>query len=377
MVSTDGPLECGPSLAEGVWSGGSAPPSDGGVGRGLSADRGTDGGGAGGTTGPEDDDVAGRIRELRFRLASDVVSDPPRGGDGSRGLPSFTSPFSSAPSHEPHSGRTVPLVYCDQTAAQRPASSIERYLRTVSLPCHANTHTNVTYTGSQSTAFVSEARQIVAESVGARITGKAAIDTVLFGGNGVTGVVGLLVDCLNLRGIVEGADGRRDSGGEGRTEDVRPVVFVGPHEHHSNLLPWRESGCEVVTIREDSGGQVDLAELERLLNLPRYSSDSGRLRIGAFTAVSNVTGLIADVDRISITLHRHGALAFFDYASGAPYLKMDMNPNPIRFGGDDASKDAIFFSPHKCYGGTSTPGVLVIKKHVSLSGSAIFPAKFA
>lgn len=81
--------------------------------------------------------------------------------------------------------------------------------------------------------------------------------------------------------------------------------------------------------------------------------------------MSNVTGLIADVDRIAIALHRHGALAFFDYASGAPYLRMDMNPNPTRFGGDDASKDAVYFSPHKCYGGTSTPGVLVIKKHVS------------
>jgi cysteine sulfinate desulfinase/cysteine desulfurase-like protein len=98
--------------------------------------------------------------------------------------------------------------------------------------------------------------------------------------------------------------------------------------------------------------------------------------MGAFSAVSNVTGIIADVDAIAILLHKYGALAFFDYASGAPYVKMNMNPNPVGYssmgksdeGGVvavDPSKDAIYFSPHKCYGGTSTPGVLVIKKHVS------------
>lgn len=197
------------------------------------------------------------------------------------------------------------------------------------------------------------------------------MDTVIFGGNGVTGCVGLLVDCLNLKGVVATA----------AENDVRPVVFVGPHEHHSNLLPWRESGCEVITIPErTSDGMVNLEELERLLKLPQYNASSGRLRMGAFSAVSNVTGLIADVDRIAILLHEYGALAFFDYASGAPYTKMDMNPNPVQFmnfsgedmevdgegGVVDPSKDAIFFSPHKCYGGTSTPGVLVIKKHVSM-----------
>ena len=232
---------------------------------------------------------------------------------------------------------------------------------------------NITYTGSQSTAFVSEARQIVGECTNARITGKAARDTVIFGGNGVTGVVGILLDVLNLRGVVEGAASASNNNG---SLDKRPVVFVGPHEHHSNLLPWRESGCEVVTIPErSSDGMVNIDELERLLQLPRYGPSSGRLRMGAFSAVSNVTGIIADVDRIAIVLHRHGALAFFDYASGAPYTKMDMNPNSVKYQEDyaanegevvDPSKDAIYFSPHKCYGGTSTPGVLVIKKHVSI-----------
>jgi selenocysteine lyase/cysteine desulfurase/tRNA(Ile)-lysidine synthase TilS/MesJ len=212
----------------------------------------------------------------------------------------------------------------------------------------------------------------VGESTNARITGKAALDTVIFGGNGVTGVVGILVDVLNLKGVVNAAANNENNGSNNNrpnNEDKRPVVFVGPHEHHSNLLPWRESGCEVISIPENSSGMVDLVHLEKLLQMPQYNAQSGRLRMGAFSAVSNVTGLIADVDQIAIILHRYGALAFFDYASGAPYVKMDMNPNPVKFrkvDGEmvDPSKDAIYFSPHKCYGGTSTPGVLVIKKHL-------------
>ena len=308
------------------------------------------------------DEAWAKIHALRSKLAADVITDP-ASADNPHNFPSFVSPYappnSSAQPHQSYKGMSIPLIYCDQTASQRPIASIENYIQSKSMPCHANTHTNITYTGSQSTAFVSEARQIVGECTGARITGKASLDSVIFGGNGVTGVVAILVDLLNLKGLVT-------------LGNTRPVVFAGPHEHHSNLLPWRESGCEVVPVPECVDGTVDLNELDRLLRLPQYNSASGRLRMGAFSAVSNVTGLIADVDAIAIILHRHGALAFFDYASGAPYLKMNMNPNPIQFqsyakeDGEvvDASKDAIYFSPHKCFGGTSTPGVLVVKKRL-------------
>ncbi|KAL7553131.1 hypothetical protein ACHAWF_016393 [Thalassiosira exigua] len=416
-MSSKAEMECGTSLAEDAW----AVPSVAAA--AASSDVGEEAA-AGGRDRPSSssvEDAWARIRALRSRLADDVVRDPrppssPVGDGGlAGGLPTFVSPFErpagpggggKKAAHRPYKGMDVPLIYCDQTASNRPVRSVEEYLRRTTMPCHANTHTdvlrgcqllgslrapstrvndlisivrrrypknaqNITYTGSQSTAFVSEARQIVGEAVNARTTGKAALDAVIFGGNGVTGAVAILVDCLNLRGIAEEA--RRGGGAE---ESRRPVVFVGPHEHHSNLIPWRESGCEVVAVPErPSDGMVDVDELERLLRLPQYAASSARLRIGAFSAASNVTGLIADVDRIAIVLHRHGALAFFDYASGAPYLPVNMNPNPVNFsgmndGGDgggqpaDPSKDAIYFSPHKCYGGPSTPGVLVIKKRL-------------
>ena len=93
----------------------------------------------------------------------------------------------------------VPMVYCDFTASHRPMKSIERYISETCLPFYGNTHTNTSVTGGQSSAFVSEARQIIAEVCNAKITGKASEDVVLFAGNGTTGAVRLLIDCLGLQ----------------------------------------------------------------------------------------------------------------------------------------------------------------------------------
>ncbi|CAN0558357.1 unnamed protein product, partial [Laminaria digitata] len=55
--------------------------------------------------------------------------------------------------------------------------------------------------------------------------------------------------------------------------------------------------------------------------------------IGSFSAASNVTGGLEDVDKVTATLHRAGALALWDYATAAPYVRMDMNP--VASGTDD------------------------------------------
>lgn len=145
----------------------------------------------------------------------------------------------------------------------------------------------------------------------------------------------------------------------------RPVVFIGPFEHHSNLIPWRESGCEIVMIPEcRTTGDVDIAYLDRLLQKSEYT---GRMKMGTFTAVSNVTGMVCDVDRIASTLHKHGALVFLDYATSCSYMKIDMNPVPTSNEYASPSliaKDAVFISPHKMLGGVGTPGILIIKKHL-------------
>ena len=88
-------------------------------------------------------------------------------------------------------------------------------------------------------------------------------------------------------------------------------MFIGPYEHHSNELPWRESIADVVTIHEDADGHIDAdqlaAELERYADRP--------LKIGSFSAASNVTGIVTDTHRITRLLHEHGALSFWDFAA--------------------------------------------------------------
>jgi len=140
----------------------------------------------------------------------------------------------------------------------------------------------------------------------------------------------------------------------------QPIVFVGPYEHHSNEISWRENLATVVAVRLDSEGGIDLKHLEELLQDPAYQ---GRKRIGSFSAASNVSGIISPVHEIAVLLHRYDAIACFDYAASAPYVQIDMNPPEDKYDGD-ASLDAIFISPHKFLGGPGSSGVLVFNERL-------------
>ena len=325
------------------------------------------------------------IDSLRDSLASDVIVDDDSGGvdgTGSTGTRSpyytmITSPFERhgrdrRTTREESKYYRVPIVYCDQTASNRPLRSIERYIASNCLPYYGNTHTNTSLTGSQSTAYVGEARQIVAEVTNAKITGKASCDIVLFAGHGTTSVIELFIDIVNLKDMCRNCV---------LNQRPRPVVFIGPYEHHSNLIPWRETGCDIVMIPENAVTRnVDLEVLEEYLRQPKY--DQCPMKIGTFTAASNVTGKLCPVDQIAALLHTYQALAVFDYATASSYTKIDMNP--VRPASDTEqqdhaptttsvlslsssslmAKDAVFISPHKMIGGVGTPGVLIMKKHL-------------
>lgn len=190
-----------------------------------------------------------------------------------------------------------PLVYADYVASGRALKQIEDFVLARVLPYYANSHTEASFCGSYMTRIRQAARAHIA-----RLCGAGEGFSTVFCGSGATEGLNRLV---HLLGVPEAVEASR-----------RPVVFIGPYEHHSNILPWRESGAEVITIGEAACGGPDLEQLDRAL----AETDPARLRIGAFSAASNVTGIITDVDAVTKVLKSHGALAVWDYAGGGPYL---------------------------------------------------------
>ncbi len=257
------------------------------------------------------------------------------------------------------------MVYADYTASGRCLNLVEKYLQNLQR-IYANTHTEDDISGRSMTHLLEQAEQAIKQSVNAGPDGR-----IVSVGTGATGAIDKLQQIIgvalppatrrNLTGMLKELFGEEaDARFEDYLKQHQPVVFVGPYEHHSNEISWRENLATVVEVALDSEGAIDLDHLETLLQDPAYQ---GRKRIGSFSAASNVTGMRTPVHEIAAMLHRYDAIACFDYAASAPYVEIDMCPEAAKYEGD-ASLDAVFISPHKFLGGPGATGVLVFNQRI-------------
>ncbi|MCK5825385.1 MAG: aminotransferase class V-fold PLP-dependent enzyme [Ichthyobacteriaceae bacterium] len=239
----------------------------------------------------------------------------------------FTSPFGEKK-----------IIYADWVASGRLYKPIEDKITKEFGPFVANTHTETSETGRLMTNSYHQAQNIIKNHVNANKN-----DVLISVGFGMTSAINKFQRILGLKFC--GRDNKFCQGNENK-----PIVFVTHMEHHSNHTSWLTTIAEVVMIEPDEKTIVNLDDLEQ--KLIKYKDN--KFKIGAFTAASNVTGVIPPYHKMAKLMHQHNGVCFVDFAMAAPYLDIDMHPK------DPLEKlDAITFSPHKFLGGPGSSGVLI------------------
>ena len=214
------------------------------------------------------------------------------------------------------------LIYADYIASGRALRPLEEWMIETVLPWYANSHTEASHCGGTMTRLRRAARTAIAECVNA-----SDDHAVIFTGSGATQGINRLVHLWQV--------------------GPQATVLLGPYEHHSNILPWRESGARVITIPEAPTGGPDLDALRDEL-----ARATGPV-IGSFSAASNVTGTLTDVAAVTALLKKAGARVAWDYAGAGPYLAIDMA----------LGMDAVVTSPHKFIGGPGASGVMILRRN--------------
>jgi selenocysteine lyase/cysteine desulfurase len=255
------------------------------------------------------------------------------------------------------------LTYADFTASARGLNFIEKYLLELE-KSYANTHTEDDMTGEVMTKILHKSL----ETIKAHVKGGESC-YVIPAGKGATGAIECLAKIAGIyippatKRTIDNIIKEYNKDSKSLDDIIRqeiclkhvPVVFIGPYEHHSNILMWKEGIAELVEIGLKEDGTIDLDDLKNKLSDERYKD---RFKIGSFSAASNVTGIITPVYEVAKILHENNAYACFDFAASAPYVEINMNKSRTEY------FDAVYLSPHKFVGGPGSSGILVINKKI-------------
>jgi len=246
------------------------------------------------------------------------------------------------------------MVYADWIASGRLYLPIEKKIQEEFGPWVANTHTETSETGTLMTKSYHWAQHIIKNHVNA-----TQDDILITSGSGMTSVVNKFQRIIGLKSCGKLVDDKCII-----SEKERAVVFITHMEHHSNQTSWLETNSDVVVLEPNEDLTVNPDELRR--QLEKYKNR--KMKIGSFSACSNVTGVHTNYHELAKIMHQNGGLCFVDFAANAPYEDMNMHP------ADPEEKlDAIFFSPHKFLGGPGSSGVLIFDKKLYANNAPDHP----
>lgn len=228
------------------------------------------------------------------------------------------------------------ILYFDFTASALAFKPIEKTIRKI-LKTYGNTHSEVSSTAVMTEKFCQISREKLRENL-------AISDNfyLLPCGTGATGAIKKFQEILGL--YIPPMTKQRYN----INPQNLPLVIVGPYEHHSNEISYRNGLCEVRRIGLNRNGDIDFVMLKETLEQNR-----SREIIASFSLASNVTGVISDYKKLYKLIKKYNGILALDCAASSPYMNIDCK-----------YYDAIFLSPHKLIGGVGSCGLLVLKKDI-------------
>jgi cysteine desulfurase/selenocysteine lyase len=222
-------------------------------------------------------------------------------------------------------GRTIrdgkKLVYLDSGAtSQKPNSVIDAesdFYRLHNAAAHRGAH----QLAEEATTAMENARQIVANFIG------AIVDEVVFTKSAT--------ESLNL---VAYAMGNAAAGNRFHLDSTNSIV-VTEMEHHANLIPWQQlaarTGATLKWFEVTPEGRLDLSNINSII-----TEDT---KVVALTHQSNVLGTIVPLQEIVKRAHEVGAVVVLDACQSVPHMKVNVK---------ELGVDFLAFSGHKTVGPT-------------------------
>lgn len=226
--------------------------------------------------------------------------------------------------------------YFDYTASALALKSIELKMQNI-LKTYANTHSDSAKNSKITSKYYKDAKSYIKKSLGLNSN-----YSLIACGSGSTAAIKKFQELLGiyLPPLI------KQRYFNDIAKNTLPLVIVSAIEHHSNELSFKEGLCECIRLNHRDFNS-DLYELERICK-----KNANRKIIMSFNAVSNITGVRANLAKISEIAKKYKAILAIDASSAIPYENIE-----IPF-------DALFFSGHKMLGGVGTSGFLAIKNEL-------------